>query len=216
MADVSRGLTFAATETVTADKLHQIVDDATVSGIVDADVAAGAAIEDTKLADISTAGKVNTTALTTTSQAAGDILYNNGSGYVRLAKGTALQQLRTNAATTAPEWATYAIGTVFGAWTTQQNDVGDAGVANYTKDLVYLAATDGLVLLYNTDVGNSHATTILTDSSNPPTTKRADFTQTNSLSSPSIISLMCPVRKGDYWKFTANTTYTAYWLPIGS
>jgi hypothetical protein len=39
------------------------------------------------------------------SQAAGDILYFNGTSWVRLAKGTALQYLRTNAGATAPEWA---------------------------------------------------------------------------------------------------------------
>lgn len=86
---------------------HNLVDTATaaISGIVNADVDASAAIADSKLATITTAGKVNTSALTTTSQAAGDILYNNGTGWVRLAKGTALQQLRINAGETAPEWA---------------------------------------------------------------------------------------------------------------
>ncbi len=36
---------------------------------------------------------------------AGDIFYHNGTNLVRLAKGTALQILRQNAALTAPEWA---------------------------------------------------------------------------------------------------------------
>lgn len=40
------------------------------------------------------------------SSAAGDILYHDGSGYVRLAKGTAGQALVMNAGATAPEWAT--------------------------------------------------------------------------------------------------------------
>ena len=40
------------------------------------------------------------------SDAAGDILYYNGTDYVRLAKGTALQQLRINSGASAPEWAT--------------------------------------------------------------------------------------------------------------
>lgn len=39
-----------------------------------------------------------------TSEAAGDILYFNGTNWVRLAKGTALQYLRQNAGLTAPEW----------------------------------------------------------------------------------------------------------------
>ncbi len=86
---------------------HNLIDTATVaiSDIVNADINASAAIADTKLATISTAGKVNTTALTTTSMAAGDILYNNGSGWVRLAIGTAGQTLTVNVGATAPEWA---------------------------------------------------------------------------------------------------------------
>ena len=40
------------------------------------------------------------------SDAAGDILYYNGTDYVRLAKGTASQHLATNAGATAPEWVT--------------------------------------------------------------------------------------------------------------
>lgn len=35
---------------------------------------------------------------------AGDVLYNNGTNWVVLNKGTALQQLRINAGATAPEW----------------------------------------------------------------------------------------------------------------
>lgn len=38
------------------------------------------------------------------SQAAGDVMYYNGTAWVRLAKGTGLQTLRMNIAATAPEW----------------------------------------------------------------------------------------------------------------
>lgn len=40
------------------------------------------------------------------SSVAGDILYHNGTSYVRLPKGTAGQVLKMNAGATAPEWAT--------------------------------------------------------------------------------------------------------------
>lgn len=40
------------------------------------------------------------------SDAQGDIMYYSGTDYVRLPKGTALQQLRINAGATAPEWVT--------------------------------------------------------------------------------------------------------------
>jgi len=49
MATVSKGYTFSASETVTAAKLHSLVDSASVSDIVDADVNAGADIQETKL-----------------------------------------------------------------------------------------------------------------------------------------------------------------------
>ena len=44
------------------------------------------------------------------SDAAGDILYYNGTDYVRLAKGTAAQQLAINSGATAPEWVTAGAG----------------------------------------------------------------------------------------------------------
>jgi len=48
--------------------------------------------------------------LTATSGAQGDLLYHNGTKYVRLAKGTALQVLRVNAGATDIEWAASAAG----------------------------------------------------------------------------------------------------------
>jgi hypothetical protein len=58
MATITKGKTFVNGELVTPEKIHQLVDSATVTNIVNADIAAGAAIADTKLAQISTAGKV--------------------------------------------------------------------------------------------------------------------------------------------------------------
>jgi hypothetical protein len=58
MATVTKGKTFINGELVTPEKLHQLVDAATLSPLVNADIASNAAIADTKLAQISTAGKV--------------------------------------------------------------------------------------------------------------------------------------------------------------
>jgi microcystin-dependent protein len=58
MATLTKGKTFTNGELVTPAGIHQLVDAATISGIVNADIAAGAAIVDTKLAQITTAGKV--------------------------------------------------------------------------------------------------------------------------------------------------------------
>mgnify|MGYP001253980907 CR=1 FL=1 len=52
MATITRGYTFGATEQVTNAKLHTLVDSATVTGIVNADIASGAAIVNSKLVDI--------------------------------------------------------------------------------------------------------------------------------------------------------------------
>ena len=64
MATITKGKTFTSNETVTPTKLNDLVDKATISGIVNADIAANAAIADSKLATISTAGKVSGTAIT--------------------------------------------------------------------------------------------------------------------------------------------------------
>lgn len=66
---ITRGQTFGVSEQITNTKLHNLVDLATITGIVDADVAS-----------------VNTDKLVTTFGAAGDILYHDGSNWVRLAK----------------------------------------------------------------------------------------------------------------------------------
>jgi hypothetical protein len=50
MANLSKGQTFAGGETVTADKLNSLVDNATIANIVDADIGSGAAIALSKLA----------------------------------------------------------------------------------------------------------------------------------------------------------------------
>lgn len=64
MATITKGFTFATNMSVTPTKLNDLVDKATISGIVNADIAPTAAIADTKLATISAAGKVSGTAIT--------------------------------------------------------------------------------------------------------------------------------------------------------
>lgn len=64
MATITKGRTFVSGEVVTPSKLNTLVDSATISGIVDADVSVSASIVDTKLATISTPGKVSGAAIT--------------------------------------------------------------------------------------------------------------------------------------------------------
>jgi len=63
MANITRGYTFGATETVTNTKLHLLIESATISNILNADIGASAAIAESKLADIISANKVGGTAL---------------------------------------------------------------------------------------------------------------------------------------------------------
>jgi hypothetical protein len=49
MATLSPGYSFGATESVTAAKLATLVSSATISGIVNADLSAGAAIDESKI-----------------------------------------------------------------------------------------------------------------------------------------------------------------------
>lgn len=104
MATITKGGTLPATN-CTRQNIYDMLENSTITNIVNADISGSAAIADSKLATISTAGKVNTDALTTDSQAAGDVMYHNGTKWTRLAKGTATQALKMNSGATAPEWA---------------------------------------------------------------------------------------------------------------
>ena len=97
MATLSRGVTFGAAEEVTNTKLHNLVDDGTVSSIVNADIAAGAAIVDTKLAQITTDDTVHMSSIVETLEAQGDVLVHNGTRYARVGiGGTTGQDLVTD------------------------------------------------------------------------------------------------------------------------
>lgn len=67
MATLTKGITFASGDVVTPSKLNQLVDNAMVTNIANADISVAAAISDTKLNTITTAGKVANTATTATS-----------------------------------------------------------------------------------------------------------------------------------------------------
>jgi hypothetical protein len=127
MATLSKGHTFSGGETVTAAKLNALVDSATISNIVNAEINASAAIAHTKLASI-TAGQVllgNASNVPTATALTGDVTVNSsgvtaiGSGVIvdadvsasaeiavsKLADGAARQLLQTDSAGTGVEWA---------------------------------------------------------------------------------------------------------------
>jgi len=94
MGNFTQTRRFVKGDQVTSTKLNDIMSSATVANLRNENFAAGAAIAETKLDTISTADKVNVSALTIASQAAGDFLYHNGTIWTRLGVGTAGQKLR--------------------------------------------------------------------------------------------------------------------------
>ena len=124
--------------------------------------------------------------------------------------------------TTEPSATLEVTGTVkmFGAWATK------------TTSTVYQAASDGYVkaTIYSEQSGNNVGRmTGYTDSSNPPTTIRAQSqVHATTGADPNVVveynSFTMPVRKGDYWKVTFQCLWgdptkisaTIYWLPLGN
>jgi hypothetical protein len=80
----------------------------------------------------------NGTDVGTTLTTQGDILYRDGSGLQRLAKGTANQELRINSGATAPEWYTPSGGgiTMADQWRLSANFTGDANPINSNLERV--------------------------------------------------------------------------------
>jgi len=69
--------------------------------------------------------------LNISNEAEGDVLYYNGSAWVRLAKGTASQVLTMNAGATAPEWGSAGSGTLNAV---EEGDVQEGGSDITTLD----------------------------------------------------------------------------------
>ena len=104
---------------------------------------------------------------------------------------------------------TYADTKKFGAWV-------DASAA--CTDV--LAATDGFVVAMTqlTSGGNDGAVQGYTDANSTPTTKRAESEMKGI--AYGAISIMFPVKKGDYWRVAFVNTNAgsnkAYWIPLGN
>lgn len=132
MALISKTYTFTAGSTIVASEHNTNLDILynEINGNIDnANIKASAGIVDTKLAQITTAGKVSGAALTSlsstpsgagllpaanqspatnlalTSEAQGDIPYRNATIWASLAAGTSGQVLKTNGAAANPSWS---------------------------------------------------------------------------------------------------------------
>ncbi len=154
-------------------------------------ISGSAAIADTKLAQVTTAGKVSGAALTTLTSVPA------GAGVIPLANiatgsATGVKYLRDDQTLVNP------ITALIGSATTP------------TVNSSNLAATDGFVVIQGTNIN----TTILTDASNPPTTKMGSSVAVSGFATHAFAF----VKKGNYYKFTVSSgsADAAYFFPLGN
>lgn len=195
--------------------------------IDNANIKSTAAIVDTKLNQITTAGKVSGAALTALASTptsagylpiacgglgtgmagvtSGSMLYFSAVGTISaFASGTSGKYLMTTGASSSPIWNTISItsGTIFGTWSAS------------VTGTVYQAATDGFVTAYTESISAGNNDVIgYADATTAPSIVRIKSVCTNAGESASI---SFPVKKNDYWKVdsgAANGTVTVFWLP---
>lgn len=150
MATITKPNTFSAGAVIVAsehnDNDNTIYNDYN-GNITNANIASNAAIADTKLAQLTTTGKVAGTALTFSSEAQGDIAYYNGTNWVRLAAGTDGQFLETNGSSANPSWTSFASGlpdgSIIGHQYSQTQTAGSDANANVTADTDSFLVTEG-------------------------------------------------------------------------
>jgi len=86
-----------------------------------------------------------------------------------------------------------------------------------SHNTVYQAASDGFVI-FSGGLESTTTMTIYSDASNPPTTARA-YTSVHAAGVDVwFMSIMSPVKKGDYWKATSTDAPLVnflYWVPMG-
>ena len=181
---------------------YALVDNATVNSITDADISSGAAIQDSKLNTISTAGKVNVSALTGTIANANLAQLTQSA----LVSGAALTLL-PNIPSGAGAIPVANIGNILGAWDSK------------TVGTTYQAATDVFVIIAGNTSTSPCGISFFTDSSSSPTTNRAKF-YNNGSAVACQFTLACPVKKNDYYQASiitgTPTLLTYYVIPIGS
>jgi hypothetical protein len=202
MSTIVKPNTFSAGATIIAaehnDNFDTIINDYNGS-ISNANIASNAAISDTKLNTISTANKVNGTAL------------------------TGLANINTATAGTIPDavigtgsLVTY-IGTKFNTSTGHDHDGVDSkkvsGSLGVWADLstsyaAQQAATDGFVLVVY--LGTTGDISGFTDSSNPPTTLRLRIYH------PTGQTGMSPLMPVRITLSGSTVSFAVYWIPIGS
>ncbi len=140
MGTISKPNTFSAGSLIVASEHNANFD--TIynefnGNITNANIDAAAAIADTKLATISSSGKVDFAALTVSGQTQGDVMYHNGTAWVRLSTGTNGQLLESGGAAANP------------AWTTLAGDASGTVDGNTVTDLTLTSEAQGTIAYFN-------------------------------------------------------------------
>jgi hypothetical protein len=139
MALITKPFTFSTGQVIVAAEHNSNFDTLynAINGNLDnANIAPAAGIVDTKLANITTASKVNFSALTASGEAQGAVAYYNGTAWVVLAPGTSGQQLQTQGAGANVIWAD--------SGTSLPTDLNITGQAQGT--ILYFDGTNWVVL----------------------------------------------------------------------
>lgn len=196
--------------------------------ITDDNIAANAAISDSKLAQITTAGKVSGASLIllgSTPSGAGILPSKNGGtggdmsaaaqGAVpyfsntgiqsALSAGTSGYYLQSQGAAQNPQWAF----TGFGAYVSK------------VATTIYQAATDGL-LLGSVQTDDSNYFEVRSDSNATPTTVRMAVGNGTSTTTNVRVGFCCPIIKNNYYRIIAqgsgdvSTLEYCFFIPLGS
>ena len=84
--------------------------------------------------------------------------------------------------------------------------VGFVAGTTVTEDASNLASTSGIVVAISSSLGAGGTMTILSDSSNPPTTTVAYFKAGAGIAQTAATTLTAPILAGDYYKVTSSGT----------
>lgn len=225
MATIAKGYTFGSTEQVTNAKLHELVDNSTISAITNLDIATGADIEEAKI-------KLDGSSIVTaaTNQViSGEKTFNNPTTIYNLYSSLATigNIVSSNITASLATIGTLNISTLRGSFSANQSLVSIASLnvtsllgglfgawvnksADYAEQQV---ATDGFVVAYLD--ADSESFQGFTDANSNPTTRRA-YIANGTETGERYKSATMPVKKGDYWKATVSGTPVIYWIPMGA
>jgi hypothetical protein len=150
MATIVKPNTFSAGAVIVAAEhnanFNTIYDDYNTN-ITNVNISASAAIVDTKLAQLTTAAKVNLSALVITSQAAGDLIYaSSATALTRLAAGSSGQRLQS-AGTAAPTWVAAAENGYVVQMVNSSTTARTAGTAQIPYDATKPGSSEGFQVM---------------------------------------------------------------------